>query len=42
MDGPEHVMRELGMIKPASPARSLAIGFLLAAGRLLPGLCPSS
>ncbi|MCX4632969.1 hypothetical protein [Streptomyces sp. NBC_01443] len=34
MDDPEHVIRELGMIKPASRARSLAIGFLLAAGWL--------
>ncbi|MEV0987916.1 hypothetical protein [Streptomyces sp. NPDC049949] len=34
MDDPEHVIRELGMIKPASRARGLAIGFLLAAGWL--------
>ncbi|CAL9644182.1 hypothetical protein SUDANB120_06426 (plasmid) [Streptomyces sp. enrichment culture] len=31
---PEHVIRELGQVKPPSPARPLAIGFLLAAGRL--------
>ncbi|MFE2547482.1 hypothetical protein ACFXGI_02850 [Streptomyces sp. NPDC059355] len=34
MDDPGHVIRELGMAKPASRARSLAIGFLLAAGWL--------
>ncbi|RSS83638.1 DUF4132 domain-containing protein [Streptomyces sp. WAC05292] len=31
---PEHIIREIGQVKPPSPARALAIGFLLAAGRL--------
>lgn len=31
---PGHVIRELGQIRPPSPARSLAIGFALAAGWL--------
>ncbi|NXY97525.1 hypothetical protein HYE82_24745 [Streptomyces sp. BR123] len=33
-DDPDRVIRELGQLKPASPARPLAIGFLLAAGWL--------
>ncbi|MCC2275381.1 DUF4132 domain-containing protein [Streptomyces sp. ET3-23] len=32
MADPEHVIRELGQGKPPSPARSLAVGVLLAAG----------
>ncbi|MER6997681.1 DUF4132 domain-containing protein [Streptomyces sp. NPDC000410] len=34
MTDAEHVIRELGMVKPPSPARALAIGFTLAAGWL--------
>lgn len=34
MTDAEHVIRELGQAKPHSPARGLAIGFTLAAGRL--------
>ncbi|MFE9444774.1 hypothetical protein ACFYO2_38690 [Streptomyces sp. NPDC006602] len=37
MTDPHHVMRELGQTRPPSPARGLAIGFLLAAGWLREG-----
>ncbi|MFI0717255.1 hypothetical protein ACH4SK_43255 [Streptomyces inhibens] len=34
MSDPQHVVRELGMVKPPTPARALAIGFTLASGWL--------